>query len=275
MCVGIEKIWNSDPDVGDELDELAALVAARRPDLGDHAGAANRRHAVADSAARAVERRAEPVFYRLDFREILEAQPELLEVAAGDSRQRISGQRPDRLAGDPTHIAAMYTPAANATSRFTAALLVFDDDLATHEAVPRAAHLRAFEGVSAGRVGSEDQRGLTTAALRNDQVLVGSDDPEPVVRVVAPQAELDDGPAFDLDLRGAEREAFGRQPDHLAVLRGTGRRGEDHEEHGTRERAAADEPGAAPSEPPSEPDIQAVDAAEQRALVPGSPSSRS
>ena len=73
---------------------------------------------------------------------------------------------------------------------------------------------------------------------------VGSDDPEPVVRVLAPQAELDDGPPFDLDLGRAEREAFSRQPDHRSVLRGTGRRGEDHEEHGTHERAAADEPGA-------------------------------
>src|SRR5688572_20995666 len=55
---------------------------------------------MADSAARAVERRPETLFSRFDFREIVEAEPELLEVAAADSRQRISRQRPGRLAGD-------------------------------------------------------------------------------------------------------------------------------------------------------------------------------
>ena len=100
VCVGIEKIWNSEPDVGLELHELAAFVAARRADLGDHAGAANRRHAVADRAARAVERRTETLLRRFDLREIVEAKPEFLEFAAGDPRQRISRKRTDGLSRD-------------------------------------------------------------------------------------------------------------------------------------------------------------------------------
>ena len=109
---------------------------------------------MADSAARAVERRAEALFCRLDFREIFEAQPELLEVAAGDSRQRISRQRPGRLAGDldPNRRDAQTGGQCHESASLRL-LLVFDDDLAAHEAVPRAAHLRAFEGVSARRVG--------------------------------------------------------------------------------------------------------------------------
>ena len=75
---------------GHQLHELAMFVTARRAHLGDHSGAADRRHAVAHRAARAVERRTEPVLGRFDLGEILEAQPELLEFAAGDSRQRIS-----------------------------------------------------------------------------------------------------------------------------------------------------------------------------------------
>ena len=104
-----------------ELDELAALVAARRPDLGDHARAADRRDAVADGAARAVERRAEAVLHRLDLGEIVEAEPELLELAAGDARQRIARQRPDRLAGDVDADRREVHTGGRATSRFTTA----------------------------------------------------------------------------------------------------------------------------------------------------------
>ncbi len=84
-----------------------------------------------------------------------------------------------------------------------------------HEAVPGAAHLRAFEGVAAGRVGTENQRGFTSPALRNDHVRIGTDDAEPMVGVVAPQPELDHGPALHLDLRRREREPLRRHPDHL------------------------------------------------------------
>ncbi len=73
-----------------ELDERPRLVAARGPDLRDHAGAADRRDAVADGAARSVECRAEAVLDRLHLGEIVEAEPELLELAAGDARQRIA-----------------------------------------------------------------------------------------------------------------------------------------------------------------------------------------
>ena len=111
-----------------------------------------------------------------------------------------------------------------------------------HEAVPRAAHLRAFEGVAAGRVRAEDQRGLTPATFRNDHVRVGTDDAEPMVRVVALQAELDHRSAFHLDLGRREREPLGGHPHHLAILRGARRRGEHDEKHGDSERAAADEP---------------------------------
>ena len=80
-----------------KLHELAAFVSARRPDFRHDARAPDRRHAVADRAARAVERRTEAVFDRLDLREIAETQAELLEFSAGDPRQRISRQRTDGL----------------------------------------------------------------------------------------------------------------------------------------------------------------------------------
>ena len=73
-----------------ELDERPRLVAARSPDLRHHAGAADRRDAVADCAARSVECRAQAVLHRLHLGEIVEAEPELLELAAGDARQRIA-----------------------------------------------------------------------------------------------------------------------------------------------------------------------------------------
>jgi hypothetical protein len=45
---------------------------------------------VADRAARSVECRAQAVLDRLDLGKIVEAQPELLEVAVADARQRIA-----------------------------------------------------------------------------------------------------------------------------------------------------------------------------------------
>ena len=124
MWVGIEKIWNSEPDVGAELHELAVFVAARRADLGDHARAADGRHAVADRAARAVERRAKTLLGRFDLGEILEPEPELLELTAGDSRQRIARQRTNRLPRDLDPDRARRTRRRRtAIKRFTSGIL--------------------------------------------------------------------------------------------------------------------------------------------------------
>ncbi len=81
---------------------LAGLVERReltvgrprgRAKLGDDAAAADDRHVVTDRAARAVERRPQAFIGRLDFEEILEAQPELLELRRRDSRERTAGDR--------------------------------------------------------------------------------------------------------------------------------------------------------------------------------------
>src|SRR5829696_1467482 len=110
--------------------------------------------------------------------------------------------------------------AATAIRRFTAfLLLLFNRDASAHRAVAGAAHLRALIGVASGGVGAEDQRGVAAAALRDDHVAPGTDDVEAVVRVVAAQPEFDDRAAFYLDVRRREREAFGDNPNHLAILR--------------------------------------------------------
>ena len=108
--------------------------------------------------------------------------------------------------------------------RICATPLLLDGELTPHEAMARAADLRAFEGEPPGRVGVKYHRRLTAAALRDDHVRAGPENPEPMVRVVAPQPELDHGSALDLDSGRAEREAFSRQLNHLSILRGPGRR---------------------------------------------------
>src|SRR5262245_6796399 len=83
-----------------ERDELASRTAAAGADLGDRAGAADRRHTVAHGAAGAVERRTEPFAGALDFEKIVEAHTELLEFDRGHARQRIAGNSGARLGDD-------------------------------------------------------------------------------------------------------------------------------------------------------------------------------
>ena len=60
--------------------ELALRVPPGRAQFENDAAAADGRHVVADRAARAVEGRAEALVRRLDFEEVLEAEPELGEL---------------------------------------------------------------------------------------------------------------------------------------------------------------------------------------------------
>ena len=66
------------------------LVAVGRAHFGDQADAADRRHVVADGAARGVERRAEPFFGGLDLEEVVEPDAEALELRREEPGQRIA-----------------------------------------------------------------------------------------------------------------------------------------------------------------------------------------
>ena len=58
--------------------------------FSDGADAADRGHAVAHGAARAVEGRAEPFIRGLDFEEVVQSEPELLELDRRDAGQRVA-----------------------------------------------------------------------------------------------------------------------------------------------------------------------------------------
>ena len=83
--------------VGLQCDERAIGPAQRGPDLGHRADAADRGHAVADRATGGVERRAQPLFGGLDLEEVVEAEPELLELDRGQTRERVAGLDGARL----------------------------------------------------------------------------------------------------------------------------------------------------------------------------------
>ena len=70
--------------------------------------------------------------------------------------------------------------------------------------------------------------------------MIGADDAEAVIGVVAAEAELDHRAALDLDLRRREREPLGRHLDDLSILRGSGRRCDEDEQRCRGERAEAD-----------------------------------
>ena len=113
-----------------------------------------------DRAARAVERRAEPSSARFDLGEILEAEPELLELPRRDAGQRIAGLR-GRLADadvdstTPTSQTTRHAARQHAVRFIGGASAAASTMMrAAHEVVAGAAHLRAFEGVAARRVGA-------------------------------------------------------------------------------------------------------------------------
>ena len=72
--------------------EFTSRVAAPRSHLGDRAGPADRRDAVAARAARAVERRSQPFLGLLHLQKVLESNPEFFELDGRDSRERAAGR---------------------------------------------------------------------------------------------------------------------------------------------------------------------------------------
>ena len=76
---------------GIEGDEFTTRTAARRAHFGNVPRATDRRHAVTCAAAGAVERRTQPFIRSLDFEEIVQAKPELLELHGCYAWQRVAG----------------------------------------------------------------------------------------------------------------------------------------------------------------------------------------
>ena len=151
---GIENRWNSVSPAassGSERRRRRRGAPARTSAIG--ADAADRRHVVADGAAGAVERRPQSFLGGFDLEEVLEAEPELLELRRREARQRIAGQR--RRATAREHDRAPPRTTSVRPRRSQAALIatgagVGHDDHAAHEGVAGAAQLRALEGVAAG-----------------------------------------------------------------------------------------------------------------------------
>jgi hypothetical protein len=70
--------------------EFSIVILGRGAHFDDDAASADRWNAVADGAAHAVESRAETVFCRLDFGEIVEPETELGKLGGRDSRQGVA-----------------------------------------------------------------------------------------------------------------------------------------------------------------------------------------
>ena len=209
--------------------EAAIGVTVADARLEHHAAAADGRHVVAHRATRAVERRAEPLFRRLDLHEVVEPQTELLNSTgscpAAVRRRWSAPCAVTRTASDTTvPVKAPQTPRQRdrATSWRRATVGLAHDQFAPHEVVAGAAHATALEPVSSRLLQPYDHLGFALAPLRDGDVHVAADDAKSVRRVVALDPELDFFPGEDGDPGREELEAFRADPDD--AWRGCARR---------------------------------------------------
>src|SRR5262245_30807269 len=116
-------------------------------------------------------------------------------------------------------VPALATATTNTASAATMALMTpsLRDERAAHERVARAAQPRTLEDVPSRLRRRERRAGDAASAFRNDDVDVGLEETESVIRVVAAKADLDGRVGLHADLGRTELETLRGDLDDLRL----------------------------------------------------------
>ena len=221
---GTEKRWKSDSPDGSSGDELAAagrVVPARTSAIALVPPTAGTLWHTAQLVP--LKAGPSPSSDGLDLEEVVEAEPELLELHRRDAGQRVAGhghadlsdEHARRRARQGRPVAVTRTEADTGIVQSNA--VTRRDDHAAHELVSGAAHARALERVAAG-LWLEVTVATPRPRFGQLDIDVGADDVEAVRGVVALQPNLETRAGFHANLRGRERESLGGDLDDARVL---------------------------------------------------------